>query len=343
MVITSPPVTHNLGIAMPNNQPVFLLKKGDPLPALARMVYHTAFTFRKGQEGDLIRIPVIEGEDTKRADRNDLLGCLEIPSNSIKHDVPAGSDVEITIYMDESRLLTTKAYIPIIDEEFEKVINFETKQKSIEELKEDFEREKRRYYEACKKACSANSLKAQEAVAKIEDEDAIGNVQSLLNASEEDACAEPEFQNQLTDLKIAIDEIEDALEWPSLLAEIEDKLKWCKQIVDQYGDSTEKEKFRSLETEVQMAIDSGDPDLLRRYNEELQALGFEVLTRQPGFWVGKFRDLANLAEQLISQGHNAINRNDIEGLKAVVRQLNGLLFTEKQQRAMRGYGGIAIL
>jgi molecular chaperone DnaK len=295
---------------------------------------------------------VIEGEDGKRADRNDLLGCLEIPSKSIKRDVPAGSDVEITIYMDESRLLTTKAYIPILDEEFEKVISFEKEKESIKELKENFEREKRRFNEARKKASSANSLKAQEAVAKIEDEDAIGNVQSLLDASEGDACAEPEFQNQLTDLKIAIDEIEDALEWPSLLAEIEEKLKWCKQIVDQYGDSTEKEKFRSLETEVQMAIDSGDPDLLRRYNEELQALGFEVLVRQPGFWVGMFQDLAkdissmkdrNQAEQLISQGHNAMNRNDIEGLKAVVRQLIGLLPVDKQQQAMGGYGGTTVL
>jgi len=352
MVITNPPITHNLGVAMANNQPDFFFEKGTPLPARIRKIHHTAFAVRKGQKGDLIRIPVIEGEDKKRADRNDLLGYLEIQSDNLKRDIPAGSDVEITIYMDESRILTTKAYIPILDEEFEKVINFEKETESIAELKESFEREKKRLYEARKKASSTNSLKAQEALAKIESEDALGNIQSLLEASEGDACAAPEFQNQLTDLKMAIDRVEDALEWPTLLAQVDEKLKWTKQIINQHGDANEKAKFNSLENDVQKAIDSGDSDVLRRYNEELQTLGFQVLSRQDIFWVGLFQNLVqqkssmkdvHQAEQLIAQGYNAMNRNDIEALKAVDRQLIGLLPVEKQQQAMGGYGGTTVL
>ena len=351
MVITNPPITHNLGVAMANNQPDFFFEKGTPLPARIRKIHHTAFTVRKGQEGDLIRIPVIEGEDKRRADRNDLLGCLEIQADNLKRDIPAGSDVEITIYMDESRILTTKAYIPILDEEFEEVINFQKETESIAELTKSFEREKKRLYEVRKKANSTNSLKAQEAVAKIENEDALGSVQSLLEASEGDACAAPEFHNQLTDLKMAIDEVENALEWPALLAQIEERLKWAKQIVDQHGDSAEKEKFRSLENETQKAIDSGDSDVLRRYDEELNTLGYQVLTRQDGFWVGLFQNLAkdkssmkdgHQAEQLFSQGRNAINGGDIEGLKAVVRQLIGLLPPGKQPE-VGGYGGTTVI
>jgi len=351
MVITNPPITHNLGVAMANNQPDFFFEKGTPLPARMRKIHHTAFAVRKGQKGDLIRIPVIEGKNKRRADRNDLLGCLEIQSDYLKRDIPAGSDVEITIYMDESRILTTKAYIPILDEEFEKVINFEKEKENIRELKDSFENEKKRLGEARKKAISTNSLKAQEALAKIESENMLENVKSLSEASEGDDGAVPEFQNQLTDLKTAIDAVEDALEWPSFLAEIEEKVKGTKQIVNQYGDASEKAKFSGLEGDVQKAIDSGDSDVLRRYIEELQTFGFQVLSRQDVFWVGLFQNLVqqkssmkdtHQAEQLIAQGRSALNRNDIEGLKAVVRQLIGLLPVDKQQQAMRGYGSTIV-
>ena len=93
---------------------------------------------------------------------------------------------------------------------------------------------------------------------------------------------------------------------------------------------------------MQRAIDTGDPDLLRRYTEELDGLYFQVLNRQPGFHVGRFNWLVEhaqsmrdpgQAEQIIVQGRRAINNNDIEALKAANRQLLSLLPHDIQEEA----------
>ena len=64
------------------------------------------------------------------ADRNVLIGTLEITSDKIKRDLPAGTEIEVTLHMDTSRILTVVAYVPLLDEEFptkiELVINLKT-------------------------------------------------------------------------------------------------------------------------------------------------------------------------------------------------------------------------
>ena len=51
----------------------------------------------------------------------------------------------------------------------------------------------------------------------------------------------------------------------------------------------------------------------------------------------------NLAEQLFDQGRRAVTNEDLESLKAVVRQLTGLLSPEEQKREeARAYGSTII-
>ncbi len=350
VVITNPPLTHSIGVAMANNVPDFFFEKGTALPARSRHLHRTVLPVRKGQKGDLIRIPFIEGENTKRADRNDLLGKLEIYSDDVKRDVPVGSEVEITIHIDESRIITGKAYVPILDEEFEIVINFEKETESASELQKSFEHEKKRLDEVRKKASETDSLKAEKALTKMEQEQIIEEVESLLEASEGDPGAVPQFQNRLNDLKEANDEVEDAIEWPSLIQQAEHMLEDTRQLVNAFGEPDEKTNLRMLEDNMQKVIDSGDPDLLRRHIEKIEAVGMQIILRDSGTWIkwleyceSRKSSMENIsqAEQLFDQARRAINNDDIEGLKAAVRQLLGFL-PEEQQQEIPGYGGTTI-
>lgn len=351
VVITNPPLTHSIGVAMANNVPDFFFKKGTALPTRSRHLHRTVLPVRKGQKGDLIRIPFIEGENTKRADRNDLLGKLEIYSDNVKRDVPVGSEVEITIHIDESRIITGKAYVPILDEEFEIVVNFEKETETISELQESFEHEKKRLDETREKASKTDSLKAEKALARIEQEQISEEVQSLLEASEGDPGAAPQFQNRLVDLKVAIDEVEDAIEWPTLLKDAKGRLEFAKYYVNTHGDDDEKKNLETLENDMQKAIDTGDPDILRQHTETIHSLGMQVALCQTDIWISwleyceerqsSLQDVSQ-AERLFSQAHRAMNNNDLEGLKAAVRQLIALLPRE-QQEELRGYGGTTIM
>lgn len=351
-VITAPPLTHHIGVAMPNNEPDIFFEKGTPLPARMTRPHRAAYAVHKGVKTEKIRIPIVEGENLKRADRNDLIGVLEISAEKLSRDIPAGADIEITISIDKARIITTKAYVPILDEEFEAVINYQKEKEDLVKLRESFKREKKRLQQAQDKTENIDSLKAEEALSKIEEEEIVENVESLLSACDGDTGAIPEFQNQLVDLRIAIDEVEDAVEWPILVEEARETREKTKNMVNDHGTSEEKELFRKLESanSTQSAIDSGDVDVLKHHVDELYSLHSQILVRQPGFWVGYLEYLeeqkssmrdAGQAAQLISQGRRAINNNDIEALKAAVRQLIGLLPKEMQQEAS-GYGGTTI-
>ena len=145
---------HSIGVAMANNETDYLFTKGTPLPVRRRKVHKMAHFVQKGKENDSIRIPVVEGENQHRADRNKLLGALVIKATDIKRDVPAGSEVEISIDIDQSRIIRTKAYIPILDEEFEQILEFEQSTPDHDKLEKEVKLEKARLEKMREKSTS---------------------------------------------------------------------------------------------------------------------------------------------------------------------------------------------
>lgn len=346
------PLTHSLGVAMANNQVDHLIKKGTPLPVRnRRSIHRTAFAFHQGDSISPIKVPVVEGEAVARADRNRLVGSLEIPCSEIRRDLPVGSEVEITMSIDESRLVTTKAYIPILDQHFETVLNLQVPPTSVSALREEVAQERRRLVTVRDKAEKTETLKARQTLVRADREEIVEQIERSLEAGEDDPAALQECEKRLRDLKVIVDEAEDALEWPTLVLEAEERLKDARTLVDKHGDANEKSRFRTLEGDLRRAIDSGDPDLLRQQSGEIGTLHFRVLQRQPAFWVGFLEYLeerrslmrdAGDAEDLLARGRRAINNNDLEGLRAAVKQLLALLPPDEQQRA-QGYGGTTTL
>jgi len=202
MAISSPPLTHSIGVAMANNQMDPFLENGTALPAKSRRTHRTAFAVRSGHAGDLIRIPVVEGENVSRADRNRRIGDLIVPASKVRRDVPVGSEVEITIHIDESRLITARAYIPVLDEEFEEVISLGRAVVPLGELRTEVHGETQRLATARQKAGSTGDLKAQAALDRIEGERMEAQVHDLLQAADGgDPDAVVECETRLLDLR----------------------------------------------------------------------------------------------------------------------------------------------
>lgn len=343
LAITDPPLTHSIGVALANNEMQWFLEKGTPLPARRRHVLRTAVEVRQGQIDDVIRIPVMEGQN-RRADRNNKIGSLEIKPHQVKRNVPIGSEVEITIEIDQSRLVRVKAFIPILDEEYENVLNYKDYGlPDPESLKKDAEHEKKRLEKVRERVQDTGDATAQQTLQRIDDEQVVYDVDVSLAASGADPEAADKCKKRLQDLKVAVDEVENAIEWPSLVADAEDLMSGAREIILKHGNMEDRRNLERHEAEIRKAIQIGMPDLLRQRLEELRDMALRVLDRKGILPVISFeqlsKDKSNMrdqaqAEQLIAMGLRAMKNNDSEGLRAVNRQLAALLPTPPSPRRL---------
>ncbi len=90
------PLINSMGVAFANNECDTPLEKGRGLPLKTTLDCRTTVLLKQGRAEDVCRIPVLEGENEK-ADRNRLNGALEIRGDMIRRDLPAGSEVEVTL------------------------------------------------------------------------------------------------------------------------------------------------------------------------------------------------------------------------------------------------------
>ena len=90
------------------------------------------------------------------------------------------------------------------------------------------------------------------------------DVKESLAAAKADHNAAAKCEKRLLELKLKLDEAADALEWPALVAESRDWLGWLQKVVDQHGNSQQKQKAKDLADEVEEIIREHKPDRLRK-------------------------------------------------------------------------------
>jgi molecular chaperone DnaK len=347
--ITSPPLIHSLGVAMANNETEWIITKGTALPAKKHVPLRTTVTVRQGNAGHAVRIPIIEGQHA-RADRNQQIGELRIYGSSIRRDLPVGTEVEVTIDIDASRIVRASAYVPLLDEEFESVIDYQEygrKAKDVQELSREAETQRKRLEEWRVRAAAATEPIADAVLRRIDSERMLYDIESSLAAAN-DRDAADKCHNRLLALAAAVDEIEDALQWPTNVKKALDELEVERRILvnpDHDVRPEERAAFAALERELQQAIAARDADHLRRMTEDLDSLGSRIVWRNPAWWVAAFHDMeekaggmneVQQAEGYLTLGRRAMNNNDLESLKSSVRQLAALLPAGDPQRGLVG-------
>lgn len=352
MVIAGAPLTHNIGVAMANNKVDWFFKKGQSLPARSRRIHRAAMGLKKGAAGQLLRIPFVEGEHEHRADRNQLIGYLEIAATDaeVRRDVPMGAEVEITLEIDESRVIRARAEVPIIEMEAERVLNEDAyRARSTAELRADLQREVSRLNELSAQARQADTSSALPVEKRAEAEALVQRIGDLAKSAQGDVDAAKEAEKNLRELKGKLDIGEQSLAWPAAVKESQECLEDTRQLVAESGAMAEKKLLADTERKLTEALGARDIDLLRDAIDDLRSLGFRVLDGRIDFWTGYLVHLEGrravmldkaMAERLFAQGKKAIEAKDITLLRATVRQLFPLLPPDEQEKAeAKGFGG----
>ena len=345
-VITNQPLIHSIGVALADNTVAEFFKKGTPLPARYRRTMKTTVDVRAGKSGEIIRIPVIEGENS-RADRNEVVGSLDVPAHNLRRDLPVGSEIDIVIEVDDSRRFLTRAYVPLLDEEFEATLIKTLVVPGADELDQQVKAEKARLASLREKAKQANDAKANELLARIDGERLEHEVDRALAASRNDHDSADKCASRLRDLQIALDQVEDALRWPELVAQAEKTIELANDVIKDHGTAEHRTVLNTLVSEVREAINQRDQGLLHTRQSELGGFWVRIYRETPECWVGSLANLEDKkgmmrdreeAERLFSQGVRAMNENDLDGLRAAVQQLWELLPPAEKAEAQNKLG-----
>ncbi len=348
------PVTHSLGVGMANGETDVFISKGAALPVRKRLVHRNVREVRRGAAGNLLRIQLLEGE-SRRNERNRLIGYIEIPAQGIPRDLPAQSDIEITIEIDASRAVKARAYIPVLDREFEKILDLRKPNISAKELAEPVAEVRRRLGELRERlegsegesAGGEARRKAQEVLSRVERENVEQNISQALEAAGNDPNAADKCHQRVLDLHLALDELEASLLWPDLLKEAENALADMRETADNLGKRRQDREGRAaLEKELKSAIESRDPALLKVKIVDVKRFRWSLEATQPRFWLdhlswledrrGEMRDTRR-AEELFTQARRAAEADNLDALKGAVNQLYGLL--PEETKATSPFGG----
>lgn len=330
--LPSPPLPHSVGVELVNDEVEWLLEKGQELPARRRKTLLTAFEVRQGQTGDVLRIPVVEGE-YPRADLNRRIGRLEVQAHQVKRTIPIGTEVEVTIDIDQSRLVRAKAFLPLLDDEFECVIDYHRDVASAAALKQALEQERERLR---KLRARVNEPTAQHILDQIDQERIVEEVAAAIEAMGAEPEAGDRADKRLIDLKAQLYRIENALKWPDLVQEAKELLPAVRDLVSEHGSQEHRRRLQRLEAETEEAVRSGNADLLTQRLDALRRLGrvvldevdalpliyFEKLCKQETR--AQMRDQAR-ARELIVAGNRAIQNKEMGRLRAINLELSDLL------------------
>jgi molecular chaperone DnaK len=335
------PLINSIGVAEVGNRFKRMLAKGSPLPARSkRQKFMTVVDIKKG-EHDTPIVVVSEG-DNERADRNQSVLQVSLNAAHLTRDLPAGSEMEVVIEVDESRIVRAKVYIEHLDLEVENTVDwtlYRAATLSPAGLTKEFEVQRKRLEAARQKAKEMTVDKAQKLLLKIDAERIVPEIErELLSAADHQVATG--CNGRILDLARQLDAVEDALEWPAQVKQGRTDLDFWKKILeDAYFKATPEEKAEHvrLDREIRAVIqadDGQDIDKLKDLCGALDDVGFAVLRRSPAWWHSRLENLEkrmsdmtdqSQAQAYAAQGHRAMNQNDLDSLKSAVRQLQGLL------------------
>jgi|TARA_Y100000310_G_C20697057_1_gene826430 molecular chaperone DnaK len=324
------------------------LSKNQTLPAKGSGVFKTQNDVRPGNKSDQIRIPVYYANEpgTKAIYHLDgLRGEVIITGEDLPGMLPKGSDVELSIEIDESEMITVSATIPYLDDEIiDNVIDTEKrKMPSKEEIE--------------KRLKKANDMLAnlEEEYPEV-DQIKIEEIRNVLNKLSEqldkggsEADTREEIFGQINKKMIAIDELESAGEWPKVMQELTEALEYLEATKEQFGNKKAEQIVKQLNDQVKIVIEKQDLKMAKDLTEQIAAIDFALVDQGAGValeisYIKGFDDNFDIhewknrsqARQLINEAKGIINANRAtkDNLRPIVVQLFELL--PKAQQGISG-------
>lgn len=333
--VSGAPISHSIGIGIQKllitegvGEFDIFYEKGSILPLKEKTHrYRTAKKINRGDDS-LLPIIVLEGE-SENPENNTYVCNLGVNGKELPHDLPIGTEIDVTLSMNESRELSASYYIPSIDKGGNLRATVMDEALDASQLSTSLEIEKDRYSKIA-------DLCSEEERGAINDlfESASTSVQSANTDNDDMRKANKEIK----ELRTQLEEISESKRGDKLKDEFNKLLEFVPALIALAPEDSNKEQglemLSTLKTEGENAISTSNETLLARTNEQLVTLAVSYYYANPDNWLEQFSRHAKgefvytnpqAAQYFIEKGKKAVEANNIDEIKDLVIELQNLM------------------
>ena len=316
--------------------PVKGLEKTKKVPAIGVINgLKTRSTIRPGMLKDIIRIPIYQGEYNAEGTNpvlNNLINEVIITGESIPALLPEGSDVDITIKVDRSQLMQFSAYFPLLDHTEELEIEIKQTEPPTE------------------KELTKEITKAMKIAQKVNDIDALSNLESLEKELEHEkgsADGKMKTLDALRKVLLILEGAEKSAEWLGIEQELKDAFFELEDLIDKIKSNSDDEQLNMDKVEahlqeyrlkIEQIIKDKNNREAKELTQEILQMDYAIRNAVTGnamdvklleqlntdFNTYHWKD-ANKAKQLMNQGMQMATEGQTSGISKILVQLIELL------------------
>lgn len=311
-------------------RPLKGLEKNKPIPAVGvRNDLKTSSQLRPGIATDIIRIPVyqsvneVDDNGKKPAALYEYVADVIITGEEVNTLIPKGSNVEITLKVNRSEMMTMEAFFPSCDLTIEKELDT-SKKLSLEEAEQYVENELQsaqwKINELKKEGQDVSSLQAQ--LDLVKDEKKSSNDPARI-------------MEHLKEVLRQINDIDEQAEWPRIEKRLRGILEETERDQEKYGTEETAVMLKQLKENANQVIASKDENTAKAVIEQLRKLDYRLALIEYFIawildWNRNFDTIAwrnpSRVRQLLNSGLILINNSaSADQLRPIVSEIISLM------------------
>jgi molecular chaperone DnaK len=342
LVPSAPPLPHTLSfeVVNPGGSPALdpVFSKGTPLPAQKTVKYRATRALVPDRPDSDLAIKLWEGEFLDDPDANEWVGNVLLSHDGVRRSVPEGAEIEATIQVNPSRLITVEAFVSHLNQHFSgRLYVPQREEQDFSNLSQTVGSETQAYrarLEELDRTSSDGSTQTEleDLHRDLDDLDARAPSSGATSgkADPDDARRIVEDSKTVRGRLGRLERRAAADRKPVEKTQFLELVEIAEQVASQFGTALDKQQLAMLRRELERAASKGDGKAIQRATAEVEALRWRVLFKHDWFWREIFDSLCqpntpfvNPAEArtLITKGQAAVVGGDGEGLREVVRAL----------------------
>jgi len=323
----------------PALDPVF--SRGTPLPTEKTVKYRASHALVPGNPDSSIAIKLWEGEYVSDPDANDWVGNVLLSHDGVKRSVPRDAEIEVTIQVNPSRLVTVEAFVPHLNQHFSgRLFVPQREEQDFAQMSRNVASETQMYRKRLEDIESTLSDPDDESTGREVEEvrrnlDALdANVSAAGDISERvDPDKARRIVEESKNVRGGLGRLERRVAGNGMrldASQFVEVIESATKVVTQFGSALDKQQFTMLRREFDRTIAKGDEKAVQRVFAEISGLRWRILYRQDWFWREIFNSLQEPgvvfvdkaeANILIADGQAAVKSGDGDGLRQAVRGL----------------------